>query len=44
MRKHGNRFQSRIMIDGILRSLGTFDTPTDAYKVYMKAVQENDNI
>lgn len=38
--KNKKRFSARISIDGVKHHLGTYDTPEEAYQVYLKARSE----
>lgn len=37
---NGNRFIAKLRVDGHLHHLGSFDTPEDAYSVYLEAKQD----
>jgi hypothetical protein len=34
-RKHGNRYQAYLRTNGVLQSLGCFDTPEEAHQKYL---------
>lgn len=36
VRKYGNKWRSAIMIDGVIRHLGTFGTPEQAHESYLQ--------
>jgi hypothetical protein len=40
VKKHGVRYQSRLMCDGISYHLGTYDTPEEASEVYEATAEE----
>ena len=41
--KRGNKYRSAIKINGVKKSLGTYDTQKEAHQAYLKAKQEHQN-